>query len=926
VKNGIFPVIILAVITLLLIIFNPFTQYSFDHPYLQFTLNLLFITGTGITIATISAKSYLKEGSPNILLLGCAVLVSGFTGFFTGWASTSANANMTVFSLGIFISSCLQLAAAHVTISGANINWFKKRKITLAIFYSSSIISMVALSMISVLGVLPPFFKATGPAVLGKVFLGIAFVFFVFSWLIFVYQYLKTKSSVLYWYALGLLIISGSIFGTFFAEQFTGALLWVSRCAQYIGGFYFLIALLSLRNFESQNLTFAGKWQEAFIPNKKQAANFFSKMLDGFTYCKIITDSNGKPEDWLYLDVNDAFAKNSGHKREDFLGKKGSDMAPNLKVECARWLERFGEVALTGKAVMFEDYSKPFKKWFSISVYSPKKEYFITLSEDITERKEAENALKASEQRWITTLSSIGDAVISTDIDGNINFINAVAENVTGFKESEVLGKPLNQVFTLMDKKTNRAIENPIEKTLVNQTTFNLADNPLLISKNKRETAIEYNVSPIKSEQNQTIGFVLVFRDITQRKKLEEVITYSEMKYRRVFETSQDGIIARNLQGRMIDCNQAYAKMLGYTKKELKDHSYTQVLPQKWHEHRENVIKTVLETGRSMFYDREYIRKDGSIFPASVRTWRLTSDKGEVLGVWSTVRDISSQREYQMKLEEYSKQLEQLVEERTRKLKDAERLAAIGETAGMVGHDIRNPLQSIIAEVFLSKQELEGMPEGANKNSLKESLASIENQAMYINKIVADLQDFTKLTKPQIEEIPLQKIFKDALCTIPIPEFIKIKVSIKPSSSKIKSDPNLLKRILTNLSLNAVQAMPKGGTLTLKATLKNGTAVISVQDTGAGIPDEAKTKLFKPLFTTKPKGQGFGLAVAKKLTESLNGTITFESIKDVGTTFTISLPQKQENPKAKIDKQTAPIDERPQISDATAKTGKRQNG
>jgi PAS domain S-box-containing protein len=763
-KIGLIPVILLAVATFYIIIFNPFANYTFDPPYVQFILNFLFITGTGIAIATISGKSYLKDGSANILLLGCAVLVNAFTGFFAGWASSSANVNMTVFSIGILASSILQLTAAHVTVNRGEINWFQKRKSTLITLYVSSILFMVGVCVVSVLELLPPFHTDYGQTLLSEVVLLFAFTFFVCSSFIFIYQYFKTKSSVIYWYSLGLLIISGSIFGTFFAEQFTGVLLWIARCSEYIGGFYFLIALLALRSRDNQNLTLTGKWQEAFITNQKQVANLFSKMLNGFTYCKIITDSNGKPVDWLYIDVNDTFAKSSGHQREDFIGKKGTDISPNLKVECASWLERFGQVALTGKAVIFEDYSKPFKKWFSISAYCPKKGYFVTLSEDIT-----------------------------------------------------------------------------------------------------------------------------------QRKKLEEDIVYSEMKYRRVFETSQDGIIARNLQGRMIDCNKAYAKMLGYSKKELRDHSYTQVLPQKWHEHREVVIKNVLETGHSIIYEREYSRKDGSIFPASVRTWRLTSDEGEVLGVWSTVRDISDQKGYQLKLEEYSKQLEQLVEERTCKLKDAERLAAIGETAGMVGHDIRNPLQSIIADVFLSIQELEALPEGNAKTNLKESLDSIEKQAMYINKIVADLQDYTKLTKPQIEEIPIQQLIEEALSIIPIPENITIKTSIKPGLTKIKSDTNFLKRILTNLCLNAVQAMTYGGTLSIKVTLKKGQALISVQDTGAGIPEEITKNLFKPLFTTKPKGQGFGLAVAKKLTESLKGSITFETIKNVGTTFTITLPQPQSN-------------------------------
>ncbi len=900
-KIGLVPVAVLTVATFALIMFNLFTSYTFDLPYLQFILNLLFITGTGITIAVISGKSYLKDGSPNFVLLGCAFLVSGFTGFFSGWASTSANTYMTVFSIGILVSSCLQLAAAHVTVKGEDINWFNRRKSNLAILYISSTTLMIIITVASVLELLPTFHTTSGPTMLSNVVLGFAFVLSMCSTTIFIVQYFRTKSSVLYWYSLGLLIISGSLFGTLFAQQFTGLLLWMTRFAQYLGGFYFLIALVSLRNLDNPNLTLTGKWQEAFMTNQKQAANFFSKMLNGFTYCKIITDNNGKPVDWLYLDVNDVFAKLSGGKREDFLGKKGSDLCPTLKSDCAGLLERFGNVALTGNAVMFEDYSKPFKRWFSFSVYSPKKDYFITLSEDVTERKEAGNALKASEQRWATTISSIGDAVIATGIDGNVIFVNAAAETVTGFKQSESLGKPLVEIFSLFNAKDERVIENPIQRVLFGQAAVNLSENLILIQKNNAKIPIEYNVSPINSEQNQTVGFVLVFRDITERKKLEIGIAYSEMKYRRVYETSQDGIIARNMQGRMIDCNQAYAKMLGYSKKELKDHSYTQVLPQKWHEHRETVIKTVLETGHSMFYEREYTKKDGSIFPASVRTWRLTSDKGEVLGVWSTVRDISDQKQYQQKLEEYSKQLEQLVEERTRKLKDAQRLAAIGETAGMVGHDIRNPLQSIIAEVFLSKEELKALPESECKTNLQESLASIENQTMYINKIVADLQDYTKLAKPQLEEVILQQVIEDALSTIPIPENIKIKTSIKPNLSKIKSDHNLLKRILTNLSLNAVQAMPNGGTLTLKSSAKNGNVIISVQDTGLGIPEEVQKNLFKPLFTTKPKGQGFGLAVAKKLTESLNGTITFETTKDVGTTFTIILPQKTETPKPKTD-------------------------
>ena len=102
----------------------------------------------------------------------------------------------------------------------------------------------------------------------------------------------------------------------------------------------------------------------------------------------------------------------------------------------------------------------------------------------------------------------------------------------------------------------------------------------------------------------------------------------------------------------MIDCNKAYAKMLGYTKKELRKMSVHQLLPEKWHEQREKIVKQVLATGLSIVFEREYKRKDGSIFPASVRTWRLTDGKGKVIGIWSIVRDITEQKELQKNLSE----------------------------------------------------------------------------------------------------------------------------------------------------------------------------------------------------------------------------------------------------------------------------------
>ena len=246
--------------------------------------------------------------------------------------------------------------------------------------------------------------------------------------------------------------------------------------------------------------------------------------------------------------------------------------------------------------------------------------------------------------------------------------------------------------------------------------------------------------------------------------------------------------------------------------------------------------------------------------------------------------------ENEKELKVHSENLEALVEERTKKLRDSERLAAIGETAGMVGHDIRNPLQSITGELYLAKTNLADLPDTRAKEDLNESIGYIEEQLIYVNKIVQDLQDYAKTPKPQLQETDLEKTVQDVLSSMNIPENITVSSDIEAGFPKICTDPLYLKRVLTNLTSNAVQAMPNGGKIAITATCKDKKIFITVADTGEGIPDDVKDKLFKPLFTTKAKGQGLGLAVVKKLTEALNGKVTLESQVGKGTRFTVEFP------------------------------------
>ena len=247
-------------------------------------------------------------------------------------------------------------------------------------------------------------------------------------------------------------------------------------------------------------------------------------------------------------------------------------------------------------------------------------------------------------------------------------------------------------------------------------------------------------------------------------------------------------------------------------------------------------------------------------------------------------------RESELRYKGFANHFEALLEERTKQLKDSERLAAIGTVAGMVGHDIRNPLQAISGNVYLAKTDLASMPDNEEKKNIQESLIEIEKNTQYLTKIVADLQDFAKPTTPKIEKTDLEQIIKSALANIEIPENITAVSYIEKDIPKINADPTYLQRILINLSNNAIQAMPNGGKINLSATINNNKVTIMVQDNGDGIPDAVRSKIFTPLMTTKANGQGFGLAAVKRFTEAMGGTVRFETETGKGTKFIVELP------------------------------------
>ena len=300
--------------------------------------------------------------------------------------------------------------------------------------------------------------------------------------------------------------------------------------------------------------------------------------------------------------------------------------------------------------------------------------------------------------------------------------------------------------------------------------------------------------------------------------------------------------------------------------------------------------------GEKIFNDEAIIeRPDGSKILVASTAAPLTDRNGEIIGSVAIFEDITEKRKLEEKLNHYTNHLEELVTQQIAQIKNAERLSAIGQTAGMVGHDIRNPLQSIIGELYLSKSEVDSLPDNESKSNLREIIINIEENLNYINKIVDDLQDFAKPPTPYLEEVEVESVILDVLSANNFPDSIQVNYSIGEGNPKLLTDSAYLKRILANLISNAVQAMPNGGKLSIKVGLENSKLIVSVKDTGQGIPHEVRERIFTPLVTTKPKGQGFGLAVIKKLTEALNGSVKFESEIGKGTQFILEFPLQEKH-------------------------------
>ena len=527
---------------------------------------------------------------------------------------------------------------------------------------------------------------------------------------------------------------------------------------------------------------------------------------------------------------------------------------------------------------------------------------------DISERKRTEDALQQEKEvvqqerdRLSSLLNSITDEVWFADTEKKFSLANPSA--VKEFKLASSAGvvdvenlAASSEVYR-SDGSPRPVEEAPPLRALKGEIVKNQEEIVRTPESGELHTRI-VNSAPVRNESGNIIGSVSVVRDITERKKAEEATA----RQAELIDLSPDAIIVRKLDGTITFWSKGAEKLYGLTKHEAIGQDINSLLKPEFPQPLEEILNKLKLDGKWSGEIVHTCKCGDKVVVQSFWVGKIDAD-GKIVEMLESNVDITKRIQLQAQLEEsairveeYANQMEELANQRAEQLKEAERLAAIGATAGMVGHDIRNPLQAITGDVYLAKTDVTSLPESEEKNSALESLQEIEKNVDYINKIVADLQDFARPLKPNVEETDLKLVIEELLKKNGLPENVKVTVVVENDAQKVVADSTFINRILYNLVTNAVQAMSKGGKLTIHAYKKAKDVFITVKDTGVGIPESVRGKLFTPMFTTKAKGQGFGLAVIKRMTESLGGTVSFESQEGKGTTFIIRLPSARVQP------------------------------
>jgi PAS domain S-box-containing protein len=489
-------------------------------------------------------------------------------------------------------------------------------------------------------------------------------------------------------------------------------------------------------------------------------------------------------------------------------------------------------------------------------------------------------------QEWLrVTLSSIGDAIITTDTQGCITFMNPVAQDVTGWSLEEASGAPLETVFKIVNEETHRTVENPATRALREGLVVGLANHTLLIAKDGTERPIDDSAAPIRNPKGQIAGVVLVFRDVTERRRAEKTLRESEERFRLLVEGTHDyAIFMLDPQGNIASWNTGAERIKGYKAQEIVGKHFSCFYPKEAVEKGwpQQELKTAEAKGR--FEDVNWrVRKDGSQFWANVVITALWDEAGNLRGFSKITRDLTERRQ----LERAKIQAEILADLSRRK----------DEFLAMLSHELRSPLAPILNAVHLLRLQKYEDP------IQQQARAIIERQVEQLTRLVDDLLEVSRITTGRIrlqqEHIDMRGIVEravEAVRPLVVQRKHDLSVSLPSEPIWLFADSTRMEQVVVNVLSNATKYTADGGRIWLALQREGEEAVLRVRDTGVGIAPDFLPNIFD-LFTQAERsldrsqgGLGVGLTVAQRVVEIHGGRIEAHSAGlGHGSEFTVHL-------------------------------------
>jgi len=506
---------------------------------------------------------------------------------------------------------------------------------------------------------------------------------------------------------------------------------------------------------------------------------------------------------------------------------------------------------------------------------------FEPLDRQAVELKEAQEQLRCSQERFKVIFECAPDAYYLCDLKGRFVDGNQAAEKMIGCPREDLLGKSFLQLDLLPKTQIPRAAAALIKNAIGRPTG---PDEFVLNRRDGSQVPIEVSTYPVRL-QGQVLVLGIV-RDITRRKCAEKELLDSEAKYRELHESSRDGCVAVDMDGTILECNTAFQEMTGYNAEELCRVTYDEITPEKWHKSEAKIIREqVLTRGYSDIYEKEYVHKDGTVFPIELRAYLKKDRAGQSVGMWAIVRDITERKKSQMMLEKLNGDLAATVQELERSNKE------LAEFAHVTAHDLKAPLRgiSIVAD-WLAQDYAEQIDEQG-----RESLELLRSRVARMTNLIDGILRYSEIGhgEQDIEMLDTHTLVEEIIEQIAPPEHIALR--IEGTLPAVPGERTRLTQIFQNLISNAVKYIDKReGHVTVSAAPHEDGWEFAVADNGPGIEAKHFARIFKMFQTLSDSDRcdstGLGLAVVKKIVDLYGGRLWLESEMGVGSTFHFTLP------------------------------------